>query len=314
MSFINFSCRKLKLMFNKIFSFLIARFIYLTFLFLKIIGKKKSIYICGYLFRLIGPKTKLNNRAIINLKYIWPKISENEIKIICMNMWQNLGKNYGEFSFLHNYDPIKCKSTKILGFNYAKALVLKNKKKKRGIIFFSAHFGNWEIGPYVINKLNTELMGIYRKSNNFYLDKLIQKYRNKKTTYVPKGDLGAKKSFLWLRKGKGLALLMDQKLNEGVNVNFLGKPAKTATAIAELAIRMDLDIVPIKLLRINNGHKIVFFNKISYTNSKLKHNQKVEFILKKINNHLSSWIKECPEQWLWIHRRWDKKLYEKDQN
>ena len=159
---------------------------------------------------------------------------------------------------------ITCKNTKIFfGFNYAKTLVLKNKKKKKGNHFFSAHFGNWEIGPYVINKLNTELMGIYRKSNNFYVDKLIQKYRNKKTTYVPKGDLGAKKSFMV--KKEGLALLMDQKLNEGVNINFLGKPAKTATAIAELAIRMNLDIVPIKLLRINNGHKIVLTKLLTQT-------------------------------------------------
>ena len=60
------------------------------------------------------------------------------------------------------------------------------------------------------------------------------------------------KSFLWLRKGKDLALLMDQKLNEGIDINFLGKPSKTATAIAELAIRLNLDIVPIKLLRANN--------------------------------------------------------------
>ena len=173
-------------------------------------------------------------------------------------------------------------NTKIEGLNYAKSLVLKNKKKNRGIIFFSAHFGNWEIGPYIINKLNTELMGIYRKSNNFYLDKLIQKYRNKKTNYVPKGDLGAKKSFLWLRKGKGLALLMDQKLNEGIDINFLGKPAKTATAIAELAIRMDLDIIPIKLLRKdNNGHKIVFFKKISFGRKKLKHKSKSTIYIEK---------------------------------
>ena len=228
-------------------------------------------------------------------------------------MWENLGKNIGEFSFLHNYDPINCKNTKVEGFNYAKSIVLKNKKNNTGIIFFSAHFGNWEIGPYIINKLNTDLMGIYRKSNNVYIDRLIQKYRNKKTTYVPKGDLGAKKSFLWLRKGKGLALLMDQKLNEGININFLGKPSKTAPAIAELAIRMDLDIIPVKLKRTdNNGHKITFFEKISYRKQNLQHKHKVKYILKQINNHLSSWIKENPEQWLWIHRRWRKRLNKKN--
>ena len=156
-------------------------------------------------------------------------------------------------------------------------------------------------------------MGIYRKSNNFYLNSLIQKYRNKKTTYVPKGDLGAKRSFLWLRRGKGLALLMDQKLNEGIDIDFLGKPSKTATAIAELAIRLNIDIVPIKLLRANNnGHKIIFLKKIIYQDKKLKHEQKVELILKKINSHLSSWIKKNPEQWLWIHRRWKKSLYKKN--
>ena len=299
-------------MHNSILNILIAVFVYLILIFFKVIGKKKSIIFCCYLFRLIGPRTKFNKRAEVNLKYIWPNLKKNEINGICIKMWENLGKNLGEFSFLHRYDPIKCENTKIEGFKYAKSLVLENKKKNKGIIFFSAHFGNWEIGPYIINKLNTELMGIYRKSNNFYLDKIIQKYRNKKTSYVPKGDLGAKKSFLWLRKGKGLALLMDQKLNEGININFLGKPSKTATAIAELALRMDLDIVPIKLLRTpNNGHKITFFKKVSYANKKLTHNQKVKFILETINNHLGSWIKEDPEQWLWIHRRWKKSLYEK---
>ena len=299
-------------MFRIATNILIARLLNLLFLFLKILGKNISINFCGFFFKLLGPKTKLNNRAVINLQYIWPNISKNEINKICVNMWKNLGKNFGEFSFLHYYDPFQCKKTEIVGLKYAKSIVLKNKKKNRGVIFFSAHFGNWEIGPYIINKLNTELMGIYRKSNNFYLDKIIQKYRNKETNYVPKGDLGAKKSFLWLRKGKGLALLMDQKLNEGIDIDFLGKPSKTATAIAELAIRMDLDIIPIKLLRTNNnGHKVIFYKKVSFNREKLSHNQKVRFILRKVNDHLSDWIKKNPEQWLWIHRRWKKDLYNK---
>jgi KDO2-lipid IV(A) lauroyltransferase len=76
---------------------------------------------------------------------------------------------------------------------------------------------------------------------------------------------------------------------------------------------MDLDIIPVKLQRTdNNGHKITFFEKISYRNQNLKHKNKVKYILKQINNHLSSWIKENPEQWLWIHRRWSKSLYKKN--
>ena len=285
-------------------------FLYIIFLFFKVIRKKNSISVSAFLFGIIGPFTKLNKRAEKNLIYIWPKISKEEINKICISMWKNLGKNFGEFIFLHDYDPINCKNTKIFGLGNVKSLISENKRKEKGIIFFSAHFGNWEIGPYIINKLNLDLMGIYRKSNNICIDNLIQKYRNKNTTYVPKGDIGAKKSYLWLRKGKSLALLMDQKLNEGISVNFLGKPANTATAIAELAIRMNLDIIPIKLIRKKNYcHEITFLPKLSIPNKKLSHEKKVNYILTRINNNISSWIIKNPEQWLWIHRRWKKNIY-----
>ena len=154
---------------------------------------------------------KLNARAKKNLKYVWPKITQNKLDNICKNMWKNLGKNFAEFIFLKNYDPIKCKNTQIIGLNYTlNQLVEKNRIKKRSN-FFSAHYGNWEIGPYIIKKLDVDLMGIYRKSNNICIDKLIQKYRNKDTVYVPKGDIGAKKSYLWLRKGKKFGLTNGSK-------------------------------------------------------------------------------------------------------
>ena len=88
-------------------------FIYIIFLFFKVIRKKNSINISAFLFGIIGPFTKLNKRAEKNLIYIWPKISKEEINKICINMWKNICKNFGEFIFLHDYDPIQCKNTKI---------------------------------------------------------------------------------------------------------------------------------------------------------------------------------------------------------
>ena len=139
---------------------------------------------------------------------------------------------------------------------------------------------------------------------------MIQNIREKNGTYAPKGDIGAKKSFLWLRKGKSLALLMDQKLNEGPAIEFLGKPANTASFIAEIAIRMNLDIVPIKFSRnIKNQNTITFYEKINMPQNYLNKNKKIKFILKQINNTISQWILNQPENWLWIHRRWQKDLY-----
>ena len=288
-------------------NYFVCFFLYLIIYLLKIIGKKNSINFCAFIFVLVGRFTIYNRRANNNLLYIWPKISDRKRKNICFKMWKNLGKNFGEFIYLHRGDPLDSDNVKIHRLKETKSLVDKNIKLKKGVIFFSAHFGNWELGPYIINKLNVDLMGIYRKSNNSCIDSLIQRYRNKNTNYVPKGDLGAKKSFLWLRKGKSLALLMDQKLNEGMSVNFLGKPANTATAIAELALRMNLDIIPIKIIRNkNDSHEIYFLKKIKHPNDTLSHEKKVKNILIQINTHLSEWITKAPEQWLWLHRRWKK--------
>ena len=89
------------------------------------------------------------------------------------------GYIFGEFIFLHSYNPFNCKNTTIIGFDYAKSLIEENKKRKKGVIFFSANYGNWELGPYILNKLDLDLMGIYRKSNNTCINRIIQKYRNK---------------------------------------------------------------------------------------------------------------------------------------
>ena len=300
---------------NKFLGYMIYFFLRAAYFFLKAVGKKKARYIISKIFAVIGPFTKFNKRASYNINYIWPKLSEKKKQNILLRMWETLGVNIGEFIFLGKYDPFLCKETKVVGKRLIEKIIKENQKKNKGIIFFSAHFGSWEKIPIVLNKLGLEILSIYRKSNNNLIDKFIQNIRSDFGNYTPKGDKGAKKIFLWLRKGKSVALLMDQKLNEGVKVNFLNKPAYTATAIAELAIRMNLDIVPIKIIRKSaNSTEIVFFNKIKLPKGKTEHQKKVRMILESINLQISSWIKKNPEQWLWIHRRWHKSMYKKNSN
>mgnify|MGYP001498261519 CR=1 FL=1 len=155
-----------------------------------------------------------------------------------------------------------------------------------------------------------ESLDVYRKSNNRFIEIIIQRVRSNSGSYAPKGDIGAKKSFLWLRSGKCLALLNDQKLNEGPLINFLGKPAPTASFLAELALRMELDIIPIKFQRTSKYKStITFMEKIKSPPNYLKHHDKVNKILEEVNSIISSWILEKPDQWFWVHRRWSKKFY-----
>lgn len=298
--------------FKKIPDYILSIILKGFFFVLKILGKKLALNISSQLISTIAKFTKYNSIALKNLQYVWPHISKTKRdKIIC-SMWKILGINIAEFIFLRDYNPLNCKKTKIEGLSKIHKLIKESKKKNKGIIFFSAHFGSWEKIPIVLKKLNLETLCIYRKSNNIFVDKIIQDIRNDLGNYTPKGDQGAKKSFLWLRKGKSLALLMDQKLNEGVKINFLDKPAFTATAIAELALRMKLDIVPIKVSRKNiDLTEITFFDKLSLpTGKNITHKQKVSIVLNKVNSKISEWILKEPEQWLWTHRRWPKDIYE----
>ena len=297
-------------MFKNVIDFFIGITLFIVFFLLKVIGKKNASDICAILFSKIGPFTKFERIAEKNILYVWPDKSNSYVKRITKKMWKSIGRNFGELVHLKNYKPINCKETKIIGLKKIERIILQNKKNKKGIIFFSAHYGNWELGPIIINNLNLKPLCLYRKSNNKLVEYLLQNIRAPNATYAPKGDMGAKKSFLWLRKGKSLAVLMDQKLNEGPSVNFLGKPASTASFIAEMAIRMKLDIIPIKFSRNKKNQNIItFYNKTISPKNNLTREKKVEFILNQVNNTMSEWIKAQPEYWLWIHRRWAKDLY-----
>ena len=281
----------------------------LIFIIFRAIGEKKSSWVGKKIFLKLGPLTKFHDIALKNITIVFPKITISEKNRILTKMWENIGSNFGEFIHIKSFDPFNDKRFKIKGKASLKKLIDKNKDNKKGIIFFSAHFGNWELGPLILSKLGLKPLCIYRKSNNKAVDLLVQNIRKDFAQYVPKGDSGAKKSYLWLRKGGSLAMLMDQKLNEGRKINFLGKPAFTATAIAELALRMELDVVPLKIKKENNMFKIDFLNELKLPNKNLPHKKKVDNVLEQVNSLMSSWILESPEQWLWIHRRWEKENY-----
>ena len=138
-------------------------------------------------------------------------------------------------------------------------------------------------------------------------EKIIQRLRQGICLYAPKGPKGANTLFKVLRQKKYAAILADQKLNEGESIKFLGHPAKTATAIAEPSIRLSVPIIPVHVERIKGvKFKYIVEKPIKVDNEKMNHDDKVKMILLKINNKIEKWILKNPEQWLWIHNRWEK--------
>jgi len=286
-----------------------AFFLCLWILICRIIGIDFASKLGSILAKIIGPMSKFDIRAQKNIKKIFPDLNIKEQKKIKRGMWNNLGRNIGELPFANKLNPYNNKRNYlnndprfvIEGIQYLENIFRDNS----GAIFFSAHIGNWEICPLIISGRGLNVTSIYRHANNPINEKIIQWLRKGISIYAPKGPTGAKTLFKVLRKKEFAAILADQKLNEGELINFLGHPAKTATAIAELSLKLSVPIIPIHVERIKGAtFKYIIDKPIINLKKDYIHKEELVYLLNKVNDEMEKWIRKNPEQWLWIHNRW----------
>ena len=298
-----------KLLVNIIY-ILEAFFLCLWLIICKLLGIDLASKLGSIIVTFIGPITKFDERATHNINKIYPNLNIIEHKKFKKEMWDNLGRNIGEFVFAKKLNPYNTENINsinnkprftIEGEEYLKEIY----KTKKGVIFFSAHIGNWEICPLILSAKGLKVTSIYRHANNPINEKIIQWLRQGISIYSPKGPSGAKTLFKVLRNNEYAAILADQKLNEGRIVNFLGHPAKTATAIAELSLKLSIPIIPIHVERIKGAKFKYIIEKPIYNLKKnYNHEEELNFLLEKINKIIGKWILKKPSQWLWIHNRW----------
>ena len=167
------------------------------------------------------------------------------------------------------------------------------------------HLANWELPPLVGVKHGLVVHLIYRRANNPFFDAIVQKGRAVwGGDLYPKGSEGARKVLRAMHRDDHIAMLVDQKMNDGIAVPFLCTDAMTAPAIAELALRFDCPVVPARVERLKGARFRVTFEPPLAKPASGDHQQDVKLMMTAINDRLSAWIRERPEQWLWVHNRW----------
>ncbi len=123
---------------------------------------------------------------------------------------------------------------------------------------------------------------------------------------LPKGGQGAVRLLRAIKNGQSLAMLVDQKMNDGIAVPFFGRDAMTAPAIAEFALRYDMPIIPVRVVRTKGCHfEATVYPPLEYEKTGDEEKDSL-IIMTKINALLESWIREHPAQWFWVHKRWPK--------
>ncbi len=282
----------------KVIKYLIeATFVYFFFLIGVLLGKNLSRKLFSALFLKIGPFFKSKKIIEKNLRIFNKNISSQQQKIIISNMWKNYGITFIEYVFLNFF---KKNSSHIFleGQNVLQEVL----KSGKPVIFVSGHFSNFELMSMEITKNKIPLAAIYRPLNNFFINPLMEYLRKKYVckNQIKKGINGVRESIECIKKGQSIALMIDQRVSEGIKVDFFGKPALTTSLPAQLSIKFNLSIIPVFIERTSNyNYKIKFFNQIRSN----EFNDKEE-LTKKLNQILESMILKNPNEWIWTHNRW----------
>lgn len=269
--------------------------------FFRILPLEVASSLGGRLLRFIGPMLKADRVARRNLIRAFPDLPQADVDRIVKGMWDNLGRVVGEW--IHVPDMRTEGPDREIeiegGENVLKV------SRNSGAIVFSAHLGNWETISLVGSRLGLKVSAIYRAAGNPLIDADIRRMRlSFVDDLMPKGAEGAKGAIRALKGGKTVGMLIDQKLNTGEPIPFFGRDAMTTPAPVELAMRLKVPLVPARIERIGGAKmKVTIFPPLEIPDTGDRQAD-IRAVLKDMNALLEQWIRERPEQWFWVHKRW----------
>ena len=274
-------------------------FIIILFLIFKLIGLKLSRILASYLFVILGPLFRSKKTIYSNISLAFPNSEENLKKNISKKMWQSYGKILAEYIFIKNFRSFN--SEKYFSITGQKILD-KVKNSNEPVIFVSGHFDNFELMAMHIEKSGINLAAIYRPLNNYFLNPTMENIRKKFICekQIKKGVSGTKEILKHFKSGTSIALMIDQRVSQGIKSKFFNKDALTTTIPAQFVKKFNCKIVPIFIERNDvENFNLEIMNPLTFDNQ-----ETIESITLKLNKILEKMIVRNPYQWIWSHNRW----------
>ena len=266
----------------------------------KLIGLNNSRNISAWIFVKLGSFMKKNRILNQNLSNVYKNMDQQKKIEIAKKVWSNYGKIFAEYIFIKDFKN---------NTNISKSIVIENseilkkiKIQSEPVIFVSGHFNNFELMAMSIEKLGIDLAAIYRPLNNIFLNPLMEDIRKKYICkkQIPKGISGTKKILQYFKNGTSIALMIDQRVTEGIMSELFDKKSLTTTIPGQFVKKFNAKIVPVYIERLfKDNFKIKFYQPINFEN-----NSSIEIITRKLNKILEEMINKNPDQWIWTHDRW----------
>ncbi len=273
--------------------------IYFFFILSKILGLKLSRKLFSKTFIFLGGLFRSKKIIFNNLDKINSNLNDQEKYKIVNKMWSNYGKTFIEYVYLNKFRNSK-KHITIKNKNIIEKIIKTNKP----VIFISGHFANYELMSMELSKANVNLATIYRPLNNFFLNPFMEYLRRKFVckNQIKKGLVGVKDVIEYIKKNHSIALMVDQRVSEGIKVPFFNNQAYTTSLPAQLAIKYNCEIVPIYICRNSEDNfEMQIMDPIKFSNDESKD----KFLIsKKINTVIEKLVLKDPSQWILTHNRW----------
>ena len=269
------------------------------FIIFKILGPRLSSNLGGKIFEIIGPFFRSEKIINSNIKKALPDINFKNLKKIKRLMWNNYGRTFAEYMFIKEFRNGKIsKNIEIDG----QEILEKIKKENSQVIFISGHFSNFELMAMHLEKSGISLCAIYRPLNNIFLNGIMERIRKR---YICKKQIkkgiGSLRQLIALKKNNySTAIMIDQRVSEGILSNFFNHEALTTTIPAQLVKKFNIPIVPVYIERIENINFKICISKPIYFDE----DTTTDKITDELNRILEKMILNKPDNWIWSHNRW----------
>jgi KDO2-lipid IV(A) lauroyltransferase len=277
-----------------------------TFLF-RLLPTDVASWLGGALFKAMGPLGGTHKLAGRNLRLAFPEKDDAWRARVLKAQWENVGRLFAEFSLMDRIRPSTGRVELVNGERLAEIA-----RTMTPVVFVSGHLSNWEVMPAAIVDSGVTCQMTYRAANNPYVDERIKKsrFRYGVRLFAPKGGDGARELLEAMARGESVALMNDQKFNGGVAAPFFGQPAHTAAGPTRLALRFGTVLQPMSVQRTKGArfravvHEPIVLQKTGDRAADL------EAGVRAVNAFMEARIRERPEEWFWVHKRWANEAYE----
>jgi KDO2-lipid IV(A) lauroyltransferase len=286
--------------------YLVARLTHLAVIGLRRADLDGSSDFVGKLARFFGPWLSASHTGRENLRLAFPEKSEQEREEILKGVWENLGRVVGEFVHLDkmwDYDDARPNAGRIETFDVARFIGLYTDNKPA--IIFSAHLANWELAAVAARKYGLDSAVLFRIPNNRFIADFIHETRAElMTQLVPAGPAAGIFMGAVLARGGHLGMLVDQHRKPGVRVNFFGRPCWANPTLARLARQYDCPVHGTRVIRLPKNRFRLELTRALELPRDADGLIDVAAAMQTVTDVIEGWVREHPEQWLWLHRRW----------